>query len=68
MGIELGDTVVIIGAGPIGLMHVQLARFSGATNIIVSELNEQRQQAALNCGATRVVNSQQENLLDVVKA
>ncbi len=48
-------------------MHVQLARFSGATNI-VSELNEQRQQAALNCGATRVVNSQQENLLDVVKA
>ncbi|RFT10178.1 threonine dehydrogenase [Providencia rettgeri] len=67
VGIELGDTVVIIGAGPIGLMHVQLARFSGATNIVVSELNEQRQQAALNCGATRVVNSQQENLLDVVK-
>ncbi|WP_369308866.1 zinc-dependent dehydrogenase [Providencia rettgeri] len=67
VGIELGDTVVVIGAGPIGLMHVLLARLSGATNIIVSELSEQRQQAALNCGATHVVNSQKDNLLDVVK-
>ncbi|NIH24142.1 MULTISPECIES: zinc-dependent dehydrogenase [Providencia] len=67
VGIELGDTVVVIGAGPIGLMHILLARFSGATNIIVSELNEQRRKAAIDCGATHTVNSQQENLLDTVK-
>lgn len=67
VGVELGDTVVIIGAGPIGLMHILLARFSGATNIIVSELNEQRREAAARCGATHVIDSTQENLSDVVK-
>lgn len=67
VGVELGDTVVIIGAGPIGLMHILLARFSGATNIIVSELNEQRREAAARCGATHIIDSTQENLSDVVK-
>lgn len=62
VGIELGDTVVIVGAGPIGLMHIMLARLSGAAKIIVSELNAQRREAALQCGADYVVDSSQEDL------
>ena len=36
-GISIGDCVVILGAGPIGILHVKLARFAGARHIIVSE-------------------------------
>ena len=34
--IELGDTVAIFGAGPIGLMHLMLCRIAGAARLIVS--------------------------------
>lgn len=68
VGIELGDTVVILGAGPIGLMHVMLAKLSGATTVIVSELNEKRREAALECGADIVVDSGNEDLNAKVKA
>jgi threonine dehydrogenase-like Zn-dependent dehydrogenase len=36
-GISAGDSVVVIGAGPIGLLMVQLARLEGAREVIVSE-------------------------------
>ena len=36
-GIVLGDVVLVIGAGPIGLMHLQLARLQGARKVLVSE-------------------------------
>ncbi|MEJ1267391.1 hypothetical protein WDV93_08265 [Pantoea ananatis] len=51
MGIHLGDVVVILGAGPIGLMHVALAKLSGASKIIVSDLNEKQTQCcpAMRC-------------------
>jgi L-iditol 2-dehydrogenase len=64
--IQLNDTVVVIGAGPIGLMHVQLAKLSGASKIIVSELLEHRLDKALEAGATTLVNSGKESLYDVV--
>ncbi len=40
--IHLGDTVVVIGAGPLGCMHIQLARANGATKIILIELVQSR--------------------------
>lgn len=67
VGIELGDTVVILGAGPIGLMHIMLAKLAGATSIIVSELNETRRLAALRCGADVVIDSSKENLNETIK-
>ena len=36
-GIELGDTVCVIGGGAIGLLMVQLARLKGAARVILSE-------------------------------
>ena len=37
-----GDVVLIIGAGPIGLMHAKLSRTAGAGKVIVNDLNEER--------------------------
>lgn len=41
-GVETGDSVLIIGAGPIGLMHAMLAEANGAGNIYITDLNEER--------------------------
>jgi L-iditol 2-dehydrogenase len=41
-GIVPGDTVVIIGAGAIGLMHAKLAKMAGAAKIIVNDSSEDR--------------------------
>jgi L-iditol 2-dehydrogenase len=66
--VELGDVVVVIGAGPIGLMHLQLARMSGAHKVIVSEPSAQRRALAGELGATRTVDPTAENLAEIVLA
>ncbi len=43
-GIELGDTVCVIGGGAIGLLMVQLARLKGAARVILSETVENRRR------------------------
>ena len=50
-GIRPGESVLVIGAGPIGNLHVQLARVSGAAPIIVADLNTQRLAIAAESGA-----------------
>jgi L-iditol 2-dehydrogenase len=64
--LTFNDTVVIIGAGPIGLMHLLLAKAAGARRVIVSELNEYRRGKAFECGADRVVNAAEEDVKKVV--
>ena len=49
--VGIDDSVVIMGAGPIGLFHVQLARLAGADPVIVSEPNPQRREFARRLGA-----------------
>lgn len=51
-----GKTVLINGAGPLGLSHVQLSRLYGADLIVVSEPEEQRRITALEQGAHRAVH------------
>lgn len=41
-----GDTVVVIGAGPIGCLHVRLARARGAARVLLSDMNAERLAAA----------------------
>ena len=65
-GVKFNDVVVIIGAGPIGLMHIILAKAAGARKVIVSELNEFRREKAYECGADIVVNSAEEDLKQIV--
>ena len=66
-GTGFNDTVLIVGAGPIGLMHMQLSKISGAKQVIVSEPNEMRRQIALELGADKVVDPIAEDLQKIVK-
>ncbi len=65
--IGIGDRVVILGCGPIGLLHVKLARLSGAARVIVSEPSSSRRAAALEAGADMVVDPTCEDLKAIVK-
>lgn len=67
-GLRMGDVVVVLGAGPIGILHVKLARFSGARLIIVSEPNALRRQAALDAGADLVLDPAHDDLSLRVRA
>jgi len=60
------DVVLVIGAGPIGNMHVMLARLRGARRIIVSEMQPVRLPQALASGADRAVNALEEDLAAVI--
>lgn len=59
---KVGDIVTIIGAGPIGLMHVIVSKAMGASKIIVSELDEERLKEATNFGADYLINPSKEDL------
>lgn len=48
MPVGPGDVVLIIGAGPIGVMHAKLARLGGAGRIIMNDLSEERLEFARN--------------------
>lgn len=50
-GVRLGDTVMVVGTGNIGLLMVQLAKHAGATTIIAVEPNERRRNIAIELGA-----------------
>jgi len=59
--INLGDTVAILGAGPIGMFCIQAALEAGATRVLVSEPAPARAAAALALGAAAVVNPREED-------
>lgn len=67
-GTGFNDTVLIVGAGPIGLMHLQLSKIVGAKDVIVSEPNGFRREKAEALGADYVVDPAKENLAEVVHA
>jgi L-iditol 2-dehydrogenase len=66
LNIRPGDIVLVIGAGPIGLMHAKLAQLRGAGKVLVSETNPERTAQALTLGADRVVNPALEDLSAVI--
>lgn len=58
-GVRPGDTVVIFGAGPIGLASIAVAKASGAGKIIVFDTKEEKLALAKQMGATHVYHSLQ---------
>jgi 2-desacetyl-2-hydroxyethyl bacteriochlorophyllide A dehydrogenase len=61
--IKLGDTVAILGAGPIGMFCIQAALNAGATRVLVSEPAPARAAAALQLGADVVINPLDEDVV-----
>jgi threonine dehydrogenase-like Zn-dependent dehydrogenase len=62
-----GQSVVVLGAGPVGNLHVQMMRLTGAAPIIVADLSAERCQMALEAGADAAI-SDPSLLLDRVLA
>lgn len=60
-----GSRVLIAGAGPIGIITAQAARGYGASEIIMSDLLEDRRKRALTLGATRVIDPARESVSDL---
>ncbi|MYF81796.1 MAG: alcohol dehydrogenase catalytic domain-containing protein, partial [Chloroflexi bacterium] len=61
-----GVSVAVLGAGPMGLLHVLLARALGAGEIIVAEPVDVRRDAAVAIGASRVCSGDSKELRAVV--
>jgi L-iditol 2-dehydrogenase len=66
IGLELGETVAIIGAGPIGCIHVEIAKARGARPIII-ELNPQRLAKAKALGVEAAVLAGEQNVISEVR-
>lgn len=64
--IRLGETVLIIGAGAIGMMVAAMCRRSGAAEVIIADFSDQRLEMAKQVGATVTVNSGKEDLEQAV--
>jgi L-iditol 2-dehydrogenase len=64
--IRPGESVLVVGAGPIGIMHVLLAKLHGAGLVIVSEINQSRASLVLEFGADLVVNPAKEDLAGII--
>jgi threonine dehydrogenase-like Zn-dependent dehydrogenase len=55
-GFNSGDTVVVIGSGPLGLLHIAKADIMGAGQIIATDLSETRLAFAKKMGADHTIN------------
>jgi len=60
--VRLGHRVLITGAGPIGILAAQVARAAGATEVIMTDVNDHRLTMATSFGATRVINTSREEI------
>jgi L-iditol 2-dehydrogenase len=60
--IQVGDTVVVIGAGGTGLIHMQLARIRGAGMVLVTDFAPFRLETARQLGADYAINAREDVL------
>ena len=57
-----GEDVLITGAGPIGLMCVAICRYSGAKNVVITDINEYRLAIAKELGASKTINIKNDSI------
>jgi len=65
--IKLGDEILILGAGPIGLYTQQCSLLSGASKVYVSETNAARRDLALKLGAREAFDPRKVNLIEEIE-
>jgi L-iditol 2-dehydrogenase len=64
--IKAGENVAVFGAGPIGLVTLQVARAAGAGAITVIDLEPGRLATAKRLGATTTINAKETNAVDAL--
>ena len=67
VGVGPGDTVVVIGAGPLGIMNLFVAREMGAARTILAQREGRRLELARRFECDRLVNTTVEDLAEVVR-
>ena len=66
--LRLNDTVVVIGAGAVGLVTLQAIRLKGAGKVIVTDLSPFRLELAKQIGADVTIRADEANLVDKLRA
>jgi len=64
--VKLGSSIFILGAGPIGLAVLELAKVAGITKIFISDIEDYRLKVAKDHGADFVINPLNSNILNIV--
>ncbi|SCW50668.1 zinc-dependent alcohol dehydrogenase family protein [Mucilaginibacter sp. NFR10] len=64
--VQPGDTIAIIGAGPIGIATLLTAQFYTPAEIIMIDQDDNRLNVARKFGATQIINSRNENTIEAV--
>ncbi len=65
--VELGENVLIVGAGPMGILHLQVARAMGA-RVFISDPNAKRLDVARRLGAFAGIDPSKEDLEEIVRS
>ncbi len=66
--VKPGDTIAIVGAGPIGMSALLTAQFYSPAKIYMIDLDDNRLKAAKSFGATEVINSGKEDAVKKIMA
>jgi alcohol dehydrogenase len=66
--VKPGDTVAVVGAGPVGLSALLTAQFHAPAKLIVIDLDDHRLEVAKQFGATAVINSTDGKAVEKVMA
>lgn len=64
--VKMGDTVAIIGCGPIGCMMIPVVKTMGAVRVIVVERNPDRQRVASESGADVIIHPSEQDMVEEV--
>jgi threonine dehydrogenase-like Zn-dependent dehydrogenase len=65
--ISLGDTVILVGTGFMGLILLQQVRLRGPEQIIAVDIRDEMLTSAKELGADMVLNPKKENINDIIK-
>ncbi|MCY3025281.1 galactitol-1-phosphate 5-dehydrogenase [Aerococcus loyolae] len=66
-GLQVADSVAILGCGSIGQLAVQCAVAAGATDVIAVDIFDEKLEMAKNLGATHTINSKDCDLVEEIK-
>lgn len=64
---KVGDTVVVLGTGPIGLFSIQWAKIFGSTKIIAVDVFDEKLDLAKELGADICINAKEKNIVEEIK-
>ncbi|UCB46159.1 MAG: galactitol-1-phosphate 5-dehydrogenase [Spirochaetota bacterium] len=65
-GIKAGNTVVVLGAGPIGMLTCQWAKIFGAQKVIVTDIVEEKLNIMRKLGVDRAIDAGKEDVVEII--